>query len=186
MTLIETLRRMPVPLFAVLDGAIVENAKDILAAVELSSRALYAGEFEDVGIHLVTLHDEAEVDAFLSLLPADLPAVFWSWREGEDQLYRHLRRLGKVEVPKSGTDPDDPEFDAVVFRHADPASLMKVLPVLTQDQRAAFFGPARGIVLQNRTPRGSEIVRMASDGRLSRDPVTGDGATAIPAATGSA
>lgn len=167
MVLADILKSAPRTVYASVDGALLENAPAQLDDLEFERWPLYRGRLENVGIQLVALQGEADIDRFLTLCGESMPAVFWSWPGTDEEIFRHLRGIGKVEVPKPGTNPDDPEFDQVVFRHADPNSLIRVLRILTEEQRLKFLGDARGLILEHVDLSGRrEIVRMPRDGRL--------------------
>lgn len=171
--LADLLARTPPHLSAVADGAVHDDLPGSLAEVGLASRPLYTGAMERAGPHLVALADRPAIDALLAVLGDRPIAVFWSWpgagpaADHAEAIFVHLRRLGRIEVPKPFADGSGEEVDRVVFRHADPSALMKVLPVLDETQREAFMGAARGLVLiaHDRAGRG-RIVRMPRDGRI--------------------
>jgi hypothetical protein len=101
--------------------------------------------------------------------------VFWSGNEDftAEQLYRHLRGLNTVRVPKSdkgdkdtqilgggdgreiavaGQDEDSADYSSfrgyerVIFRHSDANVMMQVIPVLDATQTSILFGPAEQII----------------------------------------
>lgn len=163
----EVLARTPPRVFAVVDGAFHDDLPDALGAAGLASRALYSGTLEQAGPHLVALDDAAARERLEAVPGAAAVAVYWSWPGAEEALFAHLRRLGRIEVPRTEAHESGEAFERVLFRHADPASLLRVLPVLDDGQRAAFFGEARGIVFLHRDRRGcSRIVRVPRDGRI--------------------
>lgn len=173
MDLQDTLRHTPQAIFAVVDGALVQDLPERLAGSGLRGRPLYEGGMQDVGIHLVPLDTDDALTRLMDILGPAAPAVFWSWPGSEESLFRHLRTLGKVEAPKDGTNPADPEYEMLLFRHADPAALMAVLEVLTDEQREAFFEDARGLVFSKRDHRGQAgVVRVPRDGRFLRGAMT--------------
>lgn len=101
--------------------------------------------------------------------------VFWSG-DGDfaaEDIYRHLRGMNTVRVPKSdkgdkntqmpgagdgceiavaGQEEDSGEYSSfsgyerVIFRHADANVMMQVIPVLDETQTAILFGPAEQII----------------------------------------
>lgn len=167
--LADLLARTPPHLFAVADGAVHNDLPGSLAEAGLASRPLYTGAMERAGPHLVALADRPAIDALLAVLGDRPMAVFWSWPAADhgEAIFVHLRRLGRIEVPKPFADGSGEAVEPVVFRHADPAALMKVLPVLDETQREAFMGTARGLVLlaHDRAGRG-RLVRLPRDGRI--------------------
>jgi Domain of unknown function (DUF4123) len=89
-------------------------------------------------------------------IAGDSPAaVFWIGDSEltEARLWRHLRTLNMVLIPKGygEEDPppsgeDDETHEAVMFRHADGNVLAEVLPVLDAAQFARVFGPAQALM----------------------------------------
>jgi hypothetical protein len=173
MQLVDLLKHTPPTIYAALDAVQVERIAYTLDVNGFERHALYRGRHEDQGIQLVPLQTAEQIDGFLALFSDPAPAVFWSWPGNTESIFRHLRSLGEVEVP-GGADPDGSGFGRVLFRHADPHSLIRVLRVLTEDQRNAFFGQARGLLLQHSDLRGREtLTRATRDGRLLTGPVAG-------------
>lgn len=83
-------------------------------------------------------------------------AVFWECHDGEEALYRHLRSLNtvkipreKVDIPADGTEaPHEPDdgYETVVFRHADANVMAQILPALYAANFARVIGRARTIL----------------------------------------
>jgi hypothetical protein len=82
-------------------------------------------------------------------------AVFWIGDAGltETSLWRHLRTLNMVLIPKGYGEAEAPPpadgdetHDAVLFRHGDGNVLAEVLPMLDETQFSRVFGPARALV----------------------------------------
>lgn len=164
------LESVPKRLFAVVDGAAYDGLPLAMSAAGLVSRPLYVGPSASEGPHLVPLLSPSDVERLVGTLGDPALAVFWSWPGDEAGLYRHLRSIGMIELPKPGTNPNDPEYDAVTFRHADPRSMAEILPVLTTGQLAALMGEAAGIVYQHRDRLGSDvIVRASRSGQVVAD-----------------
>jgi hypothetical protein len=187
-------------LFATLDGAQFDDLPGELAGKGLVYRPLYLDrgdrDRERAAIQLVPLGGQANSPernaalAQLSDLVGDRPAaVFWQCPAGEEALYKHLRTINMVLIPK-GTDVDDgedvddapeagavadivpagttpalaaggtpfppasntdggdepqpenSEYELVLFRHADANVMAQVLPALDKAQFARLFGPA--------------------------------------------
>lgn len=164
----EGLLRLQGPLFAVLDGAQFPDLPDTLLRSNLAHRCLYLDRGDNhperlvTAPHMVELADRANgvpheesfvghenLDRLLDLLPAARAAAFWQCPDGGDALYRHLRGLNRVLVPRAGeradwgTGPADGTHEAVLFRHADANVLMQVTPALDARQLARLLGPAR-------------------------------------------
>lgn len=149
--------------FAVFDGAILDNPAYQFGKRQLFARPLFGGnapqDFVNSGPWLIDLYHAPPRDSdkptspepcdpaiqvrSLIKLAADKPAlVFWIGGPDltADHLYRHLRSLNKVLIPKEDGEPAEQE--AVIFRHADGNVLASVLPVLDERQFARLFGPA--------------------------------------------
>jgi hypothetical protein len=117
-------------------------------------------------------------------IAGDTPAaVFWIGDADltEANLWRHLRTLNMVLIPKEYRE-DDPTkaegeetHEAVMFRHADGNVLAEVLPVLDAAQFSRVFGPAKALMFL--APD-----RPASDGSSLRRALLPDDAP--PAASG--
>ena len=131
--------------FAVVDGAQMDALPVLLSRLGLAARPLYFevgnGRGHAAGPHLVAC-PEAQAGADLR---AQLPAtavVWWVWPERRDasaqtEIFRHLRGLGRVEIPAGHPGPTPPgvSHEPVLFRHADPRVLAEVLPVLDPAQQ---------------------------------------------------
>jgi len=149
--------RMPHPIFAVMDGAHFDDLQSEMGRKNIPCRSLFLGagrETELNGPWLVSLPDE-DVENYVAGLAAERPcSVFWSCPDGEDVLYRHLRSLNEVLIPKSAL-PEDvskasviaaKDYARVLFRHYDPNVLGGVVPSINDAQFARFIGPAQEVV----------------------------------------
>ena len=164
----QALLRLQGPLFAVLDGAQFPDLPDTLMRSGLRHRCLYLDRGDNHPERLLTapsmveLADRAEsfsyegsfvaqenLDRLLELLPSARAATFWECPDGGDRLYRHLRGLNRVLVPRAKqsvdreTGPIEGTHEAVLFRHADANVLIQVIPALDERQLARLLGPAR-------------------------------------------
>lgn len=158
--------------FAVIDGAQADGLPGLLAHLRLDARPLYFdvadGRGHAAGPHLVACPDARAVADLRAHLPATA-VVWWVWPEEEaapsaPAIYRHLRGLGRVEIPAGHPGPTPPgaSVEPVLFRHADPRVMAEVLPVLTPAQQARLYGRAAAIVID--TPaRGLRIARIPAD-----------------------
>ena len=149
--LIKAFGRYPVARFAVVDGAHFDDIATELSSIQLSGEPLFLSDMGDgaelSGPWLVTLPDWEAANRVLTLV-GDLPAVaFWSWPDGKRALYNHLRRLNMVEIPIDDYNPDFPDWDRVIFRHADPNVMANTLSVLEEDQFAKVLGNAAALVM---------------------------------------
>ena len=96
-----------------------------------------------------------QLEALVQLI-GDLPAaVFWigDANLSEPALWRHLRTLNMVLIPKEYDAPDAPPpaggeetHEAMMFRHGDGNVLAEVLPALDAAQFSRVFGPARTLM----------------------------------------
>ena len=135
----------------------------MLASYGLSGRALYLEggrpEIRDAAGYLVPLLNAEQWQAARALAAGRPALVVWSWQDGIDALYRHLRTLNLVQIPNEARaeaqargeeiDPEEyPAYESVLFRHWDPNVLGSLLPLLTPEQQARFFGRAAGVVFE--------------------------------------
>jgi hypothetical protein len=162
--LLDALQRCPPPVYAVLEGAHVENAGQALRAAGLVAHPLYLEGDDtpdvDSGPHLVDLPNLYALER-VRALAGDKPAlVFWSWQEGRESLYRHLRTINLVEIPKEG---DTSAFETVVFRHASPNVMASVVPLLSADQLSRLMGAASGICMDAPDFGGVRLVPRPAD-----------------------
>mgnify|MGYP002633998734 CR=1 FL=1 len=150
--------------FAVVDGALVDDLPQLLHGGGLVGRPLYvhlaSRRANAAGPWLVPCADDDAIDWLRGVMPREA-MVWWLWPgdtidAASDAIYHHLRGLGMVEVPMARpgrTERTGPLVEKVLFRHADPHVLIDLLPVLDARQRARFWGAARAVVL-DATRRG--------------------------------
>ncbi|MGJ8605991.1 MAG: DUF4123 domain-containing protein [Marivita sp.] len=159
------------PTFAVLDGAQFDNLPDALREGEFVARSLYLDRGDNnpdqviTAPHLVLLDERPAtvlgrapaqtVPALLDLLDGKPAAVFWQCPAGEEVLFRHLRGINMIMIPKEellktaplrDEDTTDETHARVVFRHCDANVMAQTLPALTATEAARFFGPSTGVV----------------------------------------
>ena len=149
--------RMPHPIFAAMDGAHFDDIQSEMGRKNIPCKSLFLGagrETELNGPWLVSLLDE-DSEQYVASIAAERPcAVFWSCPDGEDALYRHLRSLNEVLIPKSALPKDTTkpgviaakDYARVFFRHYDPNVLGELIPSINAAQFARFLGPAREVV----------------------------------------
>jgi Domain of unknown function (DUF4123) len=113
----------------------------------------------------------AQLEAVLKVTGETSAAVFWIGNASlsEPALWRHLRTLNMVLIPKEYDAPDsaapapgEETHEAMIFRHGDGNVLAEVLPVLEAAQFSRIFGPATALMfLAPDHPRasGSAILR---------------------------
>jgi hypothetical protein len=134
------------------------SADDAVAA-DTEAALSESGADRDEGFLPADVSNSADPQAQLSVvaeLSGDLPAaVFWIGNAEltEAKLWRHLRTLNMVLIPKEydaeDTPPpgeDDETHEAVMFRHGDGNVLAEVLPVLDAAQFSRVFGPAKALM----------------------------------------
>ncbi len=147
--------------FAILDGALYDNMPALLAGYRLRGRPLFleAGDADAVasGPFLIPLDSADQISAVISLVGQGRTPVVWSWPDGEQALYRHLRTLNMASTPAEHDIDDDAASEAewtgsegvpgmvVVFRHWDPHVLTRLSPLLRSEQVARLIGKATGI-----------------------------------------
>lgn len=155
------------PVFAVLDGAQFDNLPKALFDGDFISRPLYLDRGDNnpeqviTAPHMVTLDERTEkvtgrsydetVKALLELIDNKPAAVFWQCPEGGDVLYKHLRGINKIMIPKDALpggpeevdegSPSDETHAMVLFRHADANVLAQTLYAMAKEEAARFYGP---------------------------------------------
>lgn len=131
---------------------------------------------------------DARLQALIALSDGKPALVFWSGNSKLDAetLYRHLRGLNTIRVPKSDRDDGNPQmqgagdlrdiavaaeedvtsdrlrsggYERLIFRHADANVLMQVIPVLNEAQVATLFGPAEQIIFAPDSAWGGGLKR---------------------------
>lgn len=158
------------PVFAVLDGAQFDDLPRALLLGGFVHRPLYLDRGDNhperviSGPQMIWLDERDEappgrspqetIPALLALTGDRPAAVFWQCPADGDTLYRHLRGINMVMIPRAFAPPaatgqmdhakaDGPPAQiAVMFRHADANVLAQTLPALSAPEAARFFGPA--------------------------------------------
>lgn len=168
----ELLIQAKLPVFAVLDGAKFDDLPYALMRLDLANRPLYSDrgsqtrDFDQTSPRLVWLDRGMDgrtgavegpcspyvLGQVMQLVKYDMSAAsFWVCGAGSDSLYRHLRRINMVRVPTSSlpTDSrpreDNPEWQTMLFRHADGNVLAQVVQCLSDRAKAHFLGPAQAV-----------------------------------------
>lgn len=159
------------PLFAVLDGAQFDDLPAALFDGQFDHRALYHNDSigdvdrsrtapqyvrldRDNSLPAADSDGRAEPDILRRLLriignsPA---AVFWHYPHGGQALFRHLRMLNMVRIPRSSLAPDEQQWLSqptvpFVFRHADANVMAQVLSGLNMVELSRLFGSAISIL----------------------------------------
>ena len=164
------------PVYAVLDGAKFDNLPDLLFDHDFSHKPLY----QDMGSEIREIAQTTpqfirfdkwaywendltpaqRLDALLELLDDTSAAVFWEYKGEPKRLFRHLRTINNVMIPRDADtpplpDPLDPDGETygntathqqVLFRHADANVMAQVLPCLSDPQITRVMGPASGLI----------------------------------------
>lgn len=158
------------PVFAVLDGAQFDSLPQELLMGDFISRPLYLDRGDNnpeqiiTAPHMVWLDERPEkvtgrapqdtIPALLTLIAGRPAAVFWQCPDGADALYRHVRGMNMVMIPKEFAPPADParlgegqqtptsSHETVLFRHADANVIAQTLPAMNPAEMARFYGPA--------------------------------------------
>lgn len=171
------LRQAPRSLYAVVDGGFYDDLPWLLRTEHLFFRPLYLEAADPDGLAsgpcLVNLEDPRHLTPLLDLLGDTPSAAFWSWPKNEDSLYRHLRMLNVVEIPRAlNGGPDRRPWESVLFRHADPNVLAILLPLLHATQINRFMGAA-SVVLFHAAERGGlhEVPSIDSNSLPQRGPL---------------
>lgn len=157
--------------FAVLDGAQFEDLPASLLEVGLTGRPLYRDRGDNDADRIRTApqlisighpHERSDdvpeahrspkqeglLDRLLDLVNSRPAVVFWKCSKGEDVLYRHLRGINMIRLPRAGKPAFEDANDThalQLFRHADCNVLVQVLPVLDEHQFARMLGPAEAL-----------------------------------------
>lgn len=171
-SLAANLDRLPQPLFSVLDGGCFEDLEDDLEEAGIACRSLFLdGGDRDLrrdGPWFVTLRNR-EAREHVEALALEIPcAVFWSCPAGEQELWRHLRTINEILIPgqnamtENGNGGRSQIYERVLFRHWDPTVLADLLPTLSPEQLARFFGPAPALLFSTGTERVKRAVRSNS------------------------
>lgn len=124
----------------------------------------------------------ARLDKILSIVDGRPGLVFWIGDSSltEEELYRHLRRLNKVLIPKEKDGAEDPgemaaaaadaeeipapekgdAYELAIFRHADANVIAQVLPALNPTQISRLFGPCRQLLCEPEAEWGKDPICM--------------------------
>jgi len=164
------------PIYAVLDGAKIDGLPDLLFDHDFSHKPLY----RDMGSEVKEINQTApqfirfdkwdywenaltprqRLESLLTILDDLSAAVFWEY-DGEPKcLFRHLRTINNILIPRDADtppmpDPLDPEGETfgntathqqVLFRHADANVMAQVLPVMSPQKLTRIFGKAQAVI----------------------------------------
>ncbi|MEB2845517.1 DUF4123 domain-containing protein [Rhizobiales bacterium RZME27] len=172
------------PLFAVLDGSQFDDLEDDLADAGISSRSLFL-DGGDIAMRrdgpwFVRLDKDHVRDHIERLALEKACVVFWAYPDGEEALWKHLRRLNKVRVATEKGGSRD-AFEWVLFRHFDPNVLAQTLPAFDEVQFSRFLGSATVLFLPAddyaERPGWHKVRRARAFSTLPKGPLTLDAAT---------
>ena len=180
------------PIYAVLDGAKFDNLPDLLFDHDFSHKPLYRDMGSEIREIAQTtpqfirfdkwaywendLTPAQRLDALLELFDDTSAAVFWEYEGEPKRLFRHLRTINNVMIPRDADtpplpDPLDPDGETygntathqqVLFRHADANVMAQVLPTLSPPQLTRFMGPATAVTFapQAEWGDGKELIKF--------------------------
>jgi hypothetical protein len=160
------------------DGDLSDEALEALAA-------RYAQEMKDK----VDAEDEAlavspapcladvtvQMNALLAITSGTPGAVFWAGDASLSQevLYRHLRTINKILIPRKGAEDAIGEEDGhemVLFRHGDANVMVQFLPALDKPQLSRLFGPAKQVLFTPEKDWGGRVKRAVRADDLPKAP----------------
>lgn len=179
-------------LYAVLDGAKFDDLPSLLFDNDFAHKPLYRDMGSEIREIAQTtpqfvrfdiwdywendLSPEQRLDALLELLDDKSAAVVWEYDGAPKVLFRHLRTINNVMIPRDADTPPMPDpldlegetfgntatHQQVLFRHADANVMAQVLPVFSPRQLTRFMGPAAAVIF---TPdpewsEGKEVIRI--------------------------
>lgn len=136
--------------FAVLDGAIIDNLPARLQAAAPDAMCLFSGDLDPL---------LAAAAPYLVQLSPNTPIAQLALRDGWGEhwgiiltvdpgttlhtLRAHLRRVLRVKTP---------DGSSMLFRFYDPRAFRSVIPTLDTEQRASFYGPIQACYAEGRAP----------------------------------
>lgn len=134
--------------YAVLDGASIEDLLQKLYELKPEHACLYRGELEP---------DLAETAPYLVRLESGSPFTIWILEKGWGKhwgifarapqdlktMHRHFRKFLRVQDSKGKT---------LLFRYYDPRVLRVYLPTCNAEETGMFFGPIRAFLMEGEEP----------------------------------
>lgn len=155
--LVSVLTSLPETMFAVLDGAHFDDLPAHLSEAGISYDPLFLEgahpSSRASGPHLVHLSGAEDAERVVNAVGDRAAVVFWSWPGDQDSIFKHLRGLNMVQIPRTAPVPPDVDpatlepFETVFFRHADPNVMVALLPLLSDAQMSRLLGQAQGLVV---------------------------------------
>ena len=178
------------PLYAVLDGAQFDDLPALLFDNDFAHKPLY----RDMGSENRAIALTApqlirfdtwqywennktpleRLDLLLSLLPDLSAAVFWEYEGDGRLLFRHLRTINNIMIPRDEDTPPMPDLldpegetfgntefhEQVLFRHADANVMAQVLPEMEDLQLARILGYARAVIIAPSDDWSKHVMRF--------------------------
>jgi len=178
------------PLYAVLDGAQFDDLPTLLFDNDFAHKPLYLDmgsedrKIAQTAPQLVRFDTweywendktpQERLEALLDLLPQSSAAVFWEFTGDSRFLYRHLRTINNIMIPRDEDtppmpDPLDPEgktfgntefHEQVLFRHSDANVMAQVLPEMDELQLGRILGPADAVIFLPSEGWGETVMRF--------------------------
>ena len=164
------------PVYVVLDGAKFDNLPELLFDNDFAYKPLYrdmGSELRDIERTTPqfvrfdkwdywenNLTAEQRLERLLDVVDDLSAAVFWAYDGEPKTLFKHLRTINNIMIPRDADtppmpDPLDPDGETfgnttthqqVLFRHADANVMAQVLPCLSDPQITRIMGPADGVI----------------------------------------
>ena len=164
------------PVYVVLDGAKFDNLPELLFDNDFAYKPLYrdmGSELRDIERTTPqfvrfdkwdywenNLTAEQRLERLLDVVDDLSAAVFWAYDGEPKTLFKHLRTINNIMIPRDADtppmpDPLDPDGETfgnttthqqVLFRHADADVMAQVLPCLSDPQITRIMGPADGVI----------------------------------------
>ncbi|MFT4179234.1 MAG: DUF4123 domain-containing protein [Thermomonas sp.] len=155
------------PVFAVLDGAIIDDLPSLLQRNAPEALCLFSGSLDPM---------LAAAAPYVMQLDPDATATQMALRDGWNDHWgivlvadpgvdlhavrSHLRRVLRVRTP---------DGNSMLFRFYDPRAFRTVIPSLDAPARREFFGPIRGIYVEGRSQ--DSALYFARDGGPGAQPL---------------
>ncbi|SIR47114.1 MULTISPECIES: DUF4123 domain-containing protein [Acidiphilium] len=167
--LLVVMQNWPRPVFVAIDGALLPDVPGLTAKADVFPRSLFVEQSDpttvQAGPWFASL-DERHLESLMRIEGIEMSAVFWGGPVEESTIFRHLRSINLVDVPRPTDAPFDPfaaDPETVLFRHWDPSVMALTLPVLEPAQRARLFGPMDSLALYDPSLGGSRDAKRRID-----------------------
>ena len=195
-TLKAALAKAAAPLYAVLDGAQFDDLPGLLFDHDFKHKPLYMDmgsedreiaktapqfvRFDKWDYWENDLTPAQRAESLVDILELPASAVFWACPGEPKLLFRHLRTINYIMIPRDADtpplpDPLDPDaapdgnsatHQRVLFRHADANVIAQVVPELGEHRLPRFFGPAVNIICAPDAEwgMGEEVMTLTNPG----------------------